>query len=297
MKAKKKPLVVALGNFDGVHLGHQTILKAMIQYAQKKRWGTAVYTFEPHPAKILAPGSAPLLIQTLDQKITALKKLGIQRVVVEKFNISFSHMPHEKFFEKIVIKKLRARGIWIGYDFTFGFKRKGTTETLKNLCTKYNLLIIITKPKFKKENFVSSTQIRRLITGGNIQLANELLGKPFALIGRVVKGHGIGTKMGIHTANLKVENELLPKVGIYITKTRVGTKTWPSATSVGFNPTFPGKGFSVETHLIGFDGNLRGKKIEVEFLKWLREELTFPNIETLAVQIKKDIHEALRYHR
>ncbi len=314
---------MALGNFDGVHQGHQTILKNCITTAAKKEWMAAVYTFDPHPAKILSPKTMPPLIQTLDQKLACLEKTGVEAVIVEKFDPAFSKLTPKQFLDEILLRRLHTKGIWVGYDFTFGVKRSGNIETLKTFCKKEGLHLHVTGAQFEKETLVSSTQIRQLIGRGQVDLAAEFLGRPFTLIGEVVRGEGIGGEMGIHTANLKVENELLPRIGIYATRSTIhacppvvwraprlsagslagSTKEWPSATSVGFNPTFPGKGFSVETHLIGFEGNLVGQRIEVAFLKWLRNELTFPNAETLAVQIQKDISEALkinetlRHHR
>ncbi|MDP2599752.1 MAG: bifunctional riboflavin kinase/FAD synthetase [Deltaproteobacteria bacterium] len=304
-KKKKTPLGIALGNFDGVHLGHQAILKNLIETCKKNGWTSAVYTFDPHPTKILAPKTAPLLIQTLEQKLEALEIMGVETVILEKFDHRFSKWGPRKFFDDILVKRLKAKALWTGYDFTFGFKRGGSVELLKSLCQKKGVPLYVTRAQFAKETLVSSTQIRQLIAQGKVRLVRDFLGRPFSLTGRVVKGMGLGGQMGIHTANLEVENELLPKTGIYATRTRIGTTDhgpwtkdqkkkmeYPSATSVGFNPTFPGKGFSVETHLIGFEGNLVGKKIEVAFLEWMRDELTFPNAETLAMQIQKDIAEA-----
>lgn len=300
----KTKLAAALGNFDGVHRGHQVILKGLVRKALKNGMIPAVYTFDPHPAKILAPRSAPPLLQTVEQKIRALRELGVRVVVLEPFTRSFAKLKPETFFKKILMERLNAKALWAGYNFTFGVKRSGSIELLKNLCRRGNVELHVTKAQFYQGSLVSSTQIRNFIQSGKADLARKFLGRPFALTGRVVPGAGIGgPKLGIHTANLKWENDLLPKPGIYVTRTHVGRKSWPSATSVGFNPTFPGKGFSVETHLIGFRGNLRGKKIEIAFLKWLREELAFPNPETLAAQIQKDIAEAkkfnetLRHHR
>lgn len=297
-------LGIALGNFDGVHLGHQAILKKMCRAVRQKGWKSAVYTFDPHPAKILAPKSAPPLLQTLEQKLAFFRRLGLDFVILEKFDAKFSRLPARQFLQKILVDRLRVKGIWVGYDFTFGHQRLGNVEKLRNFCQNQGIDIAVMPAQFTQKALVSSTQIRALVSEGEVALAQKLLGRPFALIGKVVKGKGIGGKLGIHTANVKVENELLPKNGIYITSTTIPRltthdsrlTTYPSATSVGFNPTFPGKGFSVETHLIGFKGNLWGKKIEVAFLKWLRDELTFPNAETLATQIQKDIAETKKFH-
>lgn len=292
-----------MGNFDGVHRGHQVILGHLVRYCKAHSWVPAVYTFAPHPAKVLSPQTAPLLIQTPEQKRRALQSAGIEKIITEKFDRKFARWGPEKFFETALVKKHKAGGVWVGHDFTFGHHRSGDVEKLSALCKRARIAFHKTSPRFVGATLVSSTQIRSLVALGKVDRAAALLGRPFALIGKVVRGAGIGEKLGIHTANLNVENELLPKVGIYITRTHLpraknqGPRTsYPSATSVGFNPTFPGKGFSVETHLIGFKGNLRGKKIEVAFLKWLREELTFPNEETLAAQIQKDITAARRYH-
>lgn len=299
-REKEADVGVALGNFDGVHRGHQAILRDLVQTVQKEGWLGAVYTFEPHPAKVLAPETAPLLIQTPEQKLEALASLGLDIVVLEAFDLPFSRLTPEKFFHEILVKRLKPVEIWVGYDFTFGVHRRGNIPLLESLCRGNKIGLHVIQAQFAMEMLMSSTQIRTLIAQGNVALAGKLLGRPFALRGKVVKGAGIGGKMGIHTANLHCENELLPKTGIYITLTKIktggGWKSWPSATSVGFNPTFPGKGFSVETHLIGFEGGLRGKKMEVAFLSWLREEWTFPNAETLAAQIQKDIAEALKFH-
>ncbi|MDO8527561.1 MAG: bifunctional riboflavin kinase/FAD synthetase [Deltaproteobacteria bacterium] len=310
-KSAKKPLALALGNFDGVHLGHQTILKKLLAACKKNRWTSGVYTFDPHPAKILSPKTAPSLLQTVEQKLESLEEQGVEKVILEKFDPAFAHLTPRKFFDTIIVKRLKAKSLWVGYDFTFGVRRSGNVALLKQFCKEAGIEMHIATAHFEKETLVSSTQIRLLVSKGKVWLAKELLGKPFALIGTVEKGMGIGREMGIHTANLHVENELLPKKGIYITRTNIRSadvgprpsggrrrtsKNWPSATSVGWNPTFPGKGFSIETHLIGFKGNLVGKKIEVEFLEYLRDELTFPNSETLADQIKKDINIARRFN-
>lgn len=296
---------VALGNFDGVHLGHCEILRHLVATARKKRWVPCVYTLSPHPAKLLSPKTAPKLIQTETQKKKTLQSLGIKQIVFGRFDKTFAGLAPEVFFEKILLRKLKAAGIWVGYDFTFGTKRSGDAALLKELCRQSGILCHVTKAHFSGETLISSTHIRRFVRRGEMREAARFLGRPFALRGTVVKGFGIGGReLGLHTANLKVENELLPKIGIYATRTILhGGKAYASATSVGNNPTYPGKPFSVETHLIGFQGTLRGKKIEVQFLNRLRDEFKFPNSESLKDQIEKDIAEAkkqnatLRHHR
>ena len=289
-------VAAALGNFDGVHRGHQTILREMVAQTKARGQSAGIYTFEPHPAKVLAPASAPKLIQTLEQKLKAFEPLGIDWVVLEPFDASFAKMMPETFFEEILCRRMQAKALWVGYDFTFGVRRSGSVVHLKGLCKEQNIALHITEPQFTQDVLVSSSRIRELVLQGEAAQARMLLGRPFALIGTVVKGAGIGAKLGIHTANLAAENELLPKPGIYITTTRLEEKDYPSVTNVGMTPTFPGKGFSIETHILNFDQTLTGKKIEILFLDWLREEKSFSSTEALVAAIQKDIDAAKDYH-
>ena len=295
-RPSKKPIVAALGNFDGVHLGHQAILAKMVSAAKAGTAWAGVYTFEPHPAKILAPSSPPLLIQTVAQKLDCLESLKLDWVVLEPFDGDFAKKSPEDFFDKILLSRLQAKELWVGTDFTFGFRRSGTVSDLQKLCQEHEVSLHITQPQFKQDTLISSSRIREMILQGNVHDAQTLLGKPFALMGSVIKGAGLGTKLGIHTANLAEENELIPKVGIYITTTRIQGKNFSSVTSVGTNPTFPGKGFSIETHILDFDQSIVGKKIEVLFLKWLREEKVFTSSASLVVAIRQDIDAARKYH-
>lgn len=289
--------VVALGNFDGVHAGHRAILEQVKKEAKLLRGTACVYTFDPHPAKILAPQIAPALIQTLEQRLHWLESAGVDICVVEPFSTALSKWTPIEFCQSILQTRLHAASVWVGFDFTFGVKRSGNTETLQKFCQETKIKFHAVSPYFVEETLVHSTQIRQLIREGNVEEAAALLGHPFALIGKVVKGAGIGGKtLGIHTANLAAENELIPATGVYITKTHTPQGDFPSATNVGQNPTFPDKGFSIETHLLGFTGNLLHKKIEVSFLEWLRPEEKFSSPQALAKQIQKDILATRKYH-
>lgn len=282
--------VLTLGNFDGVHLGHRKIFKDVVSRAKKIGGSAVVYTYEPHPAKVVAPVSGLKLLQTKVQKLSALEDAGIDICILESFTKKFAMMSPKKFFDKIILRNIKPLEIVIGYDFTFGQKRAGTVELLEKLCVQNSIKFKLVGAKFCGNTLISSTQIRKFVSQGDMLGACKLLGRPYSIVGKVVKGRGIGRELGIHTANLKVLNELLPQPGVYATK----VKERVAVTNIGFNPTFGGGSLSVETHIIGFKGTLYGKMIEVEFYKRLRDEKMFASIEALKEQIKSDIKEALK---
>lgn len=290
---------VALGNFDGVHLGHQLLIKKACELAKQYEGTSVAYTFDPHPAKILAPEGAPLLLQTLSQKLSAIAGLGVDVCIVEKFTKEFAHQMPEEFFENILIKRLGTRAIVVGYDFTFGFHRTGTADIMAHLGKKHNTHVEIVEAQFSDEALLSSTEIRNLICAGMVSRATAMLGRPHRLEGEIIKGKGLGATLGAHTANMKPENELLPGNGIYLTKTYIDKdrrEALPSISSIGTNPTFTGKMLTVETHILDFNKTLIGKKIAVDFLEKMRDQMIFPSSEKLAMQIKHDLAETRRKH-
>jgi len=291
--------VVALGNFDGVHLGHQYILHKTVEKAKARGGTSVVYTFDPHPVKILAPESCPLLIQTIPQRLSAIESLKIDVCIVEYFTHEFAKQRPDQFFERLLIGRLGATGIVIGYDFTFGFHRGGTVEIMERLGEKHNVDVTVVEARFVGDLLLSSTEIRHAISTGAVQQANKMLGRPYRIEGKVISGKGLGGYLGAHTANMELLNELLSENGVYITATHPDQKAnavRPSVTSIGFNPTFPGGPLSVETHLIDFDGNLLGKTIAVDFLEKMRNQIAFPSVEKLHEQIRRDIEKARRWH-
>jgi len=295
---------VALGNFDGVHIGHKYIISKTIELAKKTGGVSVVYTFDPHPVKILAPESCPLLIQTISQRLAALEDLKVDVSIVENFTHEFAAQTPEQFFEQILIKRLGAKAIVVGYDFTFGYHRGGTIEVLEELGKRHNVEVLVVEAKFVGDLLLSSTEIRHFVSTGNVEEAEQMLGRPFRIEGKVVAGKGLGAYLGAHTANIEPENELLPGNGVYLSLTYVferratsdERRCWPSITSIGHNPTFPGGPFSVETHLIGFEGKLLGEIIAVDFLKKMRDQIAFPSVEKLHGQIIKDVEEARIWH-
>jgi riboflavin kinase/FMN adenylyltransferase len=300
LPADTPPPVVILGNFDGVHLGHRRLIEMARQKAQALNGVTVVYTFDPHPVRILAPHQCPPLLQTLEQKLAMLEELGVDICVVERFTEKFAHLTPEVFFEQVIMKRLGAAAMVVGYDFTFGIHRHGTTESLQSLGKEYGVEAIIVEAQFQGETLISSTNIRQMIAGGEVGAAAALLGRPYSLAGRVVPGRGTGRTLAAHTANMETKNEVIPKDGVYVSLTQVQGdgkgERYPSITSIGNNPTFPMASFAIETHLIDVDMDIMGREVVVEFLKWMRDQMTFATIDELKDQIHRDVDAARQYH-
>lgn len=288
----KSGSAVTIGNFDGVHLGHRDILKKLVAAGKKAGLKAVVLTFDPHPVKILAPAVAPKLIQTRAQKLESLAATGVDAIVLQGFDASFAKNPPERFFEEFLVNDLNARHVFVGYDFTFGSKRSGTIETLEVLSYQRGVTLTIVPAKMSGATLVSSSLIRRLIAEGDVAMAAKLLTAPFTLEGEIVHGHKRGVALGIHTANLKPANELLPADGVYATFATIGGRFYDGVTNVGFNPTFRNETRSVETHLFDFAGDVYGKNMRLEFVERLRGEIQFASPEALVLQIKKDIENA-----
>ena len=283
--------VFTMGNFDGVHLGHQKILKQLVKAAHKIGGSSVVYTFHPHPAKVMAPEVNLKLLQTQRQKMKAIKDCAVDTCIVEPFTPDFAKMSPQEFFDRVILKRIKPKQIIVGHDLTFGWHRQGTVELLEDLCRKHGIGIEIVEPVFLDEMLISSTQIRKFVSEGMVEMAAKMLGRPFTLEGKVIKGRGIGEEINCHTANLEVENEIIPKSGVYITK----TLDLASVTNIGYNPTFGGSTLSVETHILNFSKDIYGKKLEICFYKRLRAERIFKNKDLLKGQIEKDIAEAKNF--
>jgi riboflavin kinase/FMN adenylyltransferase len=292
-----KKVIATMGVFDGVHRAHLHLFQPVIRRAKKVGGVAVVYTFEPHPAKVLVPEACPQMIMTPAQKREAILKSGISRLVIQRFTRRFSKLSPEQFFKKIILKKLKADELWIGYDFTFGYHRSGTIETLEALGKKWNVHVKVMEPFLWKETLVSSTQIRQLLARGHVKQARDLAGRSYRMTGRVIRGRGIGNLLGIHTANLKTANDLILPTGVYATETWLKGRPYPSVTNIGPNPTFGPAPVTIETHLLNFSRPIVGLMIDIEFIEKIREELTFASAEDLANQIRNDIQVAKRYFR
>ena len=293
------PCAITIGNFDGVHLGHWVILRRLVALARQGGWHSAVLTFDPHPTKLVAPARAPLLLTTPEERVSLMQPSGIDRVLILPFNADIAALSPEKFVRDILVDKLKARAVLVGANFRFGHRAAGDVRTLAELGRKYGFETDILPGVTWRGRVISSSEIRRLIDSGDVSLACRMLGRPYALRGKVVPGAGVGSKQTVPTLNLQTDAEVLPKTGVYVTRTREtgGEREWPSITNVGYRPTFNGHGLTIETYLLaGLDGPAPGE-ISVEFLRWVREEKKFENPEALKAQILRDVGRAQAYFR
>jgi riboflavin kinase/FMN adenylyltransferase len=289
--------VLAIGNFDGLHLGHQAILRATVQRAHVLNAVSTVLTFDPSPRKVLRPESAPLRLSTIAQRMEWFNALGIEAAVVLPFTLELARLSPEEFVEQILVRDLQVKAVLVGENFHFGHKQAGNVKLLKELGIKSGFEVVIIPPVECHGELVSSTIIRREVAEGDVSHAGRLLGRPFALTGDVVSGTGTGRKSTFPTLNLAAEQELLPARGVYITRTVFeGEKcSHRSVTNIGVRPTFNGSSLSVETHLLDFQPEAAPKRIEVRFWERLREEKKFSGPEELRAQIAHDIAAANQF--
>jgi len=284
--------VITVGNFDGVHIGHQGLLKEVKKRADKMSGTSIVLTFEPHPLKVLKEKKIPL-ITPFERKIELIEKLGIDVVICLPFTREFSKVSAREFVEEILLKKIGMKEIVVGYDYTFGHKREGNIDLLKKLGDELGFKVCILGPILVDNMIVSSTRIRNLIMEGELEKVKTLLNRYYQVSGEVIAGHDRGGRLlGFPTANLKLVNEVFPKNGVYVVEVIYNNKVYGGVTNIGFKPTFGNDALSVETHILDFDQNIYGKKIKLNFIKRLRNEKRFSSIEALAAQIKRDIEEA-----
>ena len=287
--------VLAIGNFDGLHRGHLKIVERIRRGATERGGTSVVMTFEPHPPRVLRPDKAPPLLMTSEQKRNALARAGVQGLAVVRFTEELSQWEPEAFVRRVLVDWLRVVEVWVGADFLFGRNRSGNFTLLKKQGLQFGFRAEKIDPIRYKDFVVSSTRIRRLVSEGRVEEAGALLGRHFAIDGRVVEGARRGREIGFPTANLATENELLPPNGVYATFSAVDGIVRPSVTNVGVRPTFDGPPTtSVETHVLGFSGDLYGQRLELAFVQRLRDERRFPDIDALREQIAADVRRAGR---
>ncbi len=284
--------VITLGNFDGVHRGHQRILKMIIQHARALGGASVVYTFDPHPLNILRPEAEPLKITTFAEKAHLVEKMGIDYLICEKFTKSFAEKTPEEFIQKIIYDRIRPREIVIGHDYAFGKKRKGSIELLQKRGKKYGYAVHVIRDITIKNIPVRSTTIRKLIAEGRVSLAQKLLGSYYSLSGKVI--HGKQRRIGFPTANLSHIKDLIPQQGIYAIRASTPHGQFDGVVNIGFNPTFDGTKLCIEAHLFDFDYILYGQHITIFFVKRIRGERKFSDVPSLVRQIEKDIALAKR---
>jgi riboflavin kinase/FMN adenylyltransferase len=285
---------VAIGNFDGVHRGHQALIRAARALATASGGEAAVLTFDPHPAHFFAPHLAPTMIAPIERRLELLAEAGADVVVIETFDAAFAAIEAEAFVETVLGRELGARHVVVGYDFSFGHGRHGTPALLTTLGQQLGIGVTVVPPVMADGLVCSSTKIREFVLEGRVDGAKLLLGRPFEITGEVVRGAGRGRGLGIPTANVRPEGELLPRTGIYAARARTLTGTpveRAAAVSIGTNPTFVpgGREVTVEAHLLDFDADLYGARLRLELLARLRDEHRFPSVDELLVQIQNDI--------
>jgi riboflavin kinase/FMN adenylyltransferase len=292
------PSVVAIGNFDGVHAGHRQIMRRVAILAHARGYTPTILTFDPHPARVLAPDRAPKLLMTIDQRLRNMEAEGIEAVFLLPFSLEFARLTPEEFADGILAKTLHARVVLVGEDFRFGHRQAGNTGTLRALGERLGFELEAVPGVARRAERISSTVIRKLVTTGSVSRACRMSGAPFALEGTVVRGQGIGSKQTVPTLNLAPLNEVLPKNGVYVTRTLDldSKRVWNSITNVGYRPTFGGEGLTVETFLLDPPGEPQPERIEVSFLAFVRDERKFESPEALKAQILRDVNVAHRLH-
>ena len=284
--------VIAIGNFDGLHLGHQKVIKEAKQKAKKNNLPFGVMTFEPVPVMFFNNKIKNHRINSLEQKKTQLKKFKLDFLIIIKFNKNFSSQSAEEFIKKIIFKKTKCKYLYVSKNFKFGFKRQGNIKMLKKFEKKYNFKNIITKPYKKGNKIISSTFLRKKIRLGKIKEVNKLLNRNWCINGKVIKGQRRGREIGFPTCNLKLSDYVVPKLGVYSVKVKIKNFYKNGIANIGYRPTFNGQNLLLETNIFGMNKNLYNKVISIEFKKFIRSEKKFRNFKHLKEQIKVDIKQA-----
>ena len=284
--------VIAIGNFDGLHLGHQKVINEAKRKAKINKLPFGVMTFEPIPVMFFNQKLKNHRINSLEQKKIFLKKLKIDFLIIIKFNKNFSTLSAEKFIKKIIYEKTKCRYLYVSRNFKFGYKRQGNIKTLRKFEKLFDYKRVVTTSYKKKKRIISSTKIRQNISAGKIEEANKLLGRNWSIEGKVIKGQKRGRQIGFPTCNLKLRNYIIPKLGVYAV--RVSNKNFNKngIANIGYRPTFNGQSLLLETNIFGFKKNLYNKVINISFKKFIRPEKKFKNLEYLKKQIKLDIKQA-----
>ncbi|UCH00694.1 MAG: bifunctional riboflavin kinase/FAD synthetase [Deltaproteobacteria bacterium] len=288
--------VVTIGNFDGVHWAHQAILKKVIERAKHLNGTSVVITFEPHPIKVMSPKKARPLITLLEQKRELVTNQGINIILLIRFTREFAAIAAREFVKDILVDKLGIKEVVVGYDYAFGRRREGNIKLLKELGQQFNFKVHQVGPVYVGKSLVSSTSIRNLIMDGNVSEAKRLLGRNYQIRGEVIRGRDRGGPLlGYPTANLRLVDELIPKEGVYLVTVDLDGKIHQGLTNIGYNPTFKDKTLSVETHILDLSADIVKKKIKINFLYRLRDEITFASAKELSQQISRDIKQAREF--
>ncbi len=291
------PAAISIGNFDGVHEGHKALVRKVVAVARSNGWKAGVLTFSPHPATVVAPSRAPLLMTTPEQRVALMAGWGIEEAIILPFTGELAQLSPEEFVRRVLIERMRVRAVVVGHNFRFGHRAAGDTRLLEELGRHLGFETYVVNDVQLRHWAVSSTAIRNAVRSGHVSRASRMLGRCFSLEGAVVSGHGIGSKQTVPTLNLAADSQLLPAHGVYITRTTslADGRVWESITNVGVRPTFDGDRVTVETFLLSpFDGRTPDR-IREEFLWRIRDERKFESGEALKAQIARDVARARRY--
>lgn len=283
---------VTIGNFDGVHWGHARIIERLIRLARAANGPAVVFTFDPHPVRLLRPDSAPPPLTWTDRKAELLARLGVDAMIAYPTDEELLRLSPHEFFESIVRARLNAKAMVEGPNFRFGCGRTGNVQLLAELTSRANMSLEVVEPLVAGGDVVSSSRVRELIAGGKIDEARQLLTEPYRIRGMVVHGAGRGAKIGFGTANVDAIDTLLPSVGVYAGRAWIAGQPWPAAINIGPNPTFGEHALKVEVHAIGWSDPLYGQPLEVDFLSRLRDIQRFNGVDELKKQLRSDVERA-----
>lgn len=279
---------IALGSFDGLHIGHLSLIYKVVEIAKKNNGRSIVFTFKNHPKTLIDKGNVPKLLMDNDRKIEILKSHKVDIVCFQEFNLEFMKMTPKEFI-KFLVFKYNVKGFVVGFNYKFGYKNLGNVELLKSLQSEYDYELYVMDPCTYKDEVVSSTRIRKALEEGDVFEAFKMLSLPYTISGEIIHGRQIGRTIGFPTANLKYkENFILPKDGVYYTNVMVNNNIYKGITSIGSNPTVDGKITTVETYILDFDREIYGEKVEVSFIKKIRDMQKFNGVEELKSQLERD---------
>ena len=286
-----KNSIILIGNFDGLHSGHQKLFKQAEKFKKKLNLKLGVITFDPIPKMFFDKKIKNYRLSNFDQKVSYFEKFNVDFLINKNFNKTFSKITYKKFIEKILYKSLKIKYIFVSNNFRFGYKREGNVKLLKKFQKKYQYKLINPKPLIIKNKVISSTLIRKLLQNGELSSANKILKRNWSIEGTVEKGRMMGKKIGFPTCNIDIKNYILAKTGVYAVKVNVkkNRKIYGGIANLGYRPTFNQKKLLLEVNLFNFSGNLYNKKLSVEFLKFIRGEKKFNGIDDLRNQIKRDL--------
>jgi riboflavin kinase / FMN adenylyltransferase len=291
------PVVLTVGNFDGIHRGHQAMLRRLVEEAEKRGLASCVLTFEPHPREFFSPQAAPTRLTSLREKCELLAAHGVERVHVQHFTLAFASIAPETFVERVIAGRLKARWVLVGEDFRFGAKRAGDIALLKRLAERWGYEVQVMPAVTQSGARVSSSAVRAALAAGDLASADALLGRPYGISGRVMHGRKLGRELGFATANIQLRHNRPPLTGIYAVKVHgVDVGARPAVASLGVRPTITASGRAVlEVHLFDFSGDLYHRHVRVDFLHKIRDEEKYPDLETMKAQIARDCEAARRF--